>query len=65
MLCWILTKSNNGKLQGSQHCKNETRVLIFHALKCIEVDKDPHLVMWKNKLDLGKEILYAVYVDFS
>ena len=48
MLCWISTKSFNGKLQGSQHCKNEIVGLIFHSLKCVEVDKDPHLVMWRD-----------------
>ena len=65
MLCWIIKKSFNSKLQGSQHCKNEIRGLIFHALKCVEVDKVPHLVMWKNRLDAGKEILHIVCVPVS
>ena len=43
----ILTKSFNIKLQGSQHCKNEIRGLIFHALNCVKVDKDPYLKMWR------------------
>ena len=77
MLCWILTKSFKGKLQVSKHCNSEIRGLIFHALKCVEVYMDPHLVMWriykghtlylmrKNELDVGKEILHVVCVSLS